>query len=203
MPFKNIIMKTLRMLLVLTLLCGGLYPAAVSLLAGLFFPDQAGGSLLVNGSRASASRLLAYGEAGTGYFHFRPSACGYSTLPGSGSNLAPSSKAWHDSLAVRRRHFLSENGLAETTQVPAEMLCASASGLDPHISPLAAHLQVARIVACRGGGPEDEQRLHALIEQTTREEWSVLQCAPCVNVCELNFALDNTFGMSTLQRERP
>ncbi len=193
----------LRLILFMTLFCGGLYPAAVTLLARLFFPHQAGGSLLRADGQISASQLLAYRDDDPGDFHFRPSACGWSTQPGAATNLAPSSAAWHDSLRVRRSRFLRENRLADTTVVPAEMLCASGSGLDPHITPGAAHLQVARITAHRGGSPDVARQLHALIDRAARRKLGNLWSTPLINVCELNFALDKNAGFTTLQREKP
>jgi K+-transporting ATPase ATPase C chain len=193
----------LRMLLILTLLCGGLYAMAVTGLARLFFPVRSRGSLLVSNGRITASRLLAYENAGAAYFQFRPSASGYSALPGSAANFAPSSAAWQDSLGARRSRFIQENGLSDTTRVPVEMLCASGSGLDPHITAEAAHMQVARIVASRGGGEPEKQHLHELIDRAARRRWNMLRGRPLVNVCELNFILDNTGGFTILRREEP
>ncbi|HOT97370.1 MAG TPA: potassium-transporting ATPase subunit C [bacterium] len=203
MKLRSDAVASLRMLLVMTLICGGLYPAAVTLLARLFFPHQAGGSLLRVEGQVSASRLLAYRDDDPVDFHFRPSACGWNTMPGTASNLAPSSGAWHDSLRVRRSRFLRENRLADTTRVPAEMLCSSGSGLDPDISPAAAHLQVMRIVMCRGGGPEETQQLHLLIDSATRQNSATLWGAPIVNVSELNYRLNKTYGFITLQKATP
>ncbi|HOC89060.1 MAG TPA: potassium-transporting ATPase subunit C [bacterium] len=203
MTLHKLFIAALRMLLVLSLLCGVVYPTAVTVLAHLFFPQQAGGSLLVSQGRITASRLLAYGNAGAGYFHFRPSACRWNTLPASASNLALSSVAWRDSLAVRHDRFISENGLAASAKVPVEMLCASGSGLDPHITPAAAHLQVARIIANRGKAKPEEVRLHALIDRSARRSWRTLWSAPRVNVCNLNYILDNTPEFSTLKQEQP
>lgn len=196
-------MAALRMLLVLSLLCGVFYPTAVTVSAHLFFPRQAGGSLLVSEGRITASHLLAYGNAEAGYFHFRPSACRWNTLPASGSNLAPSSAAWRDSLALRHARFIRENGLAASAKVPVEMLCASSSGLDPHITPAAAHLQVARIIAGRGKAKPEEAQLHTLIDRAARRSWRTIWNAPWVNVCDLNYILDNTPEFSTLKQEQP
>lgn len=193
-------LAALRMLLILTLLCGGFYSMAVTGVAQLFFPDRCRGSLLTSNGRITASRLLAYGNVSAGYFQFRPSASNYSALPGSATNFAPSSAAWHDSLAVRRSRFICENGLTDSTRVPVEMLCASGSGLDPHITAEAAHMQVARIVASRGGGERENQKLHALIDQAAWPHWSLLREMKYVNVCELNFILDNNEGFITLRK---
>ncbi len=203
MTLRDHCIVALRMLLILTLLCGVFYPTAVTVSAHLFFPRQAGGSLLVSAGRITASRLLAYGNAGAGYFHFRPSACHWNTLPASASNLATSSAAWRDSLAVRHDRFISENDLAASAKVPVEMLCASGSGLDPHITPAAAHLQVARIVAGRGKAKPEEVQLHTLIDHAARRSWTTLWSAPLVNVCDLNYILDNTPEFSTLKQEQP
>ncbi len=156
--------------------------------------------MLVAQRQISGSRLLAYKNPGEGYFHFRPSACDYNTLPGSAANFAPSSAAWRDSVQARRLRFIKENGLTDRVIVPVEMLCASASGLDPHISPAAAYLQVARIIAFREKGPEQAKQLNDMIAAVSQLQLAGLGEVPHVNVAELNFILDNTPEFSTLKK---
>jgi potassium-transporting ATPase KdpC subunit len=190
----------LRMLLCFTFLCGGLYPVVVTLLAHGLFPQQANGSLFFAKGQIAGSRLLAYKNPGEGYFHFRPSACDYSTLPGSAANFAPSSAAWRDSVQARRCRFRKENNPADSSTVPVEMLCASASGLDPHISPAAAHMQVARIIAFRQKSPAHERRLNDMIDAASQPWLAGLAGPSRINVAELNFILDNTAEFSTLKK---
>ena len=182
----------LRLLITLTVLCGGLYPLLITGLAHVFFPQQAGGSLLTQNGRIVGSRLLAQNSADAGYFHPRPSACAYHTLPGFASNFAVSSSAFRDSIAVRQNRLQKENKLSADDVVPVDMLCASASGLDPHISPAAARMQIARIAAARHLNAKTRKRLEEMVEQMTESRQLGFLGEPRVNVLALNFFLDNT-----------
>jgi len=144
----------------------------VALLVQSLFPRQAGGSLLFLNGHPAGSGLLGQKNDLTGYFHPRPSACGYSTLPSGASNAAPTSAALRDSIDHRRIRFLKENGLPVETVVPPEMLCASGSGLDPHISPEAARLQVERVARERNWNAMQTMRLKGLVnDMTESRQW--------------------------------
>ena len=139
--------------LVLALLCCGAYPLAVTMVARAIFPERAAGSLLRDeDGRVRGSRLLGQPFAGPGYLHPRPSAAGagYDAANSGGSNLGPTSRKLREQVAARIAAYRAENGLAAEAAVPADAVTASASGLDPHISPRNAALQSPRIARARG-----------------------------------------------------
>lgn len=176
--------------LVLAAVCCGLYPLLVYGLAQTFFHDKANGSLIVAGDgTVRGSRLIGQPFAAGKYFHPRPSSAGngYDAANSSGSNLGPTSKKLHDAIRDRVAAYRAENGLKETDAVPADAVTASASGLDPHISPANAALQTARVALARG---ISIATVSALVEQSTeRPDFGVLGDAR-VNVLQLNLALD-------------
>jgi K+-transporting ATPase ATPase C chain len=199
MRIRSVWLKSFLLWAVFTALCGGLYPLVVTLLAQCLFPKQANGSLVTLNGRLAGSALLGQKNGDPGYFHGRPSACGYSTLPSAASNLAPTSAALRDSIVQRRSRFLKENGLAENTAVPAEMLFTSGSGLDPHISPQAARLQAERIAAHRHWNVEQSREIEALVEHMTEPRQLGFLGRPRVNVFKLNYMLDSIGGFRKLK----
>ena len=174
---------------VLLFLCCAAYPAAVWVTGGLAFPDQAGGSLVQRGDRVVGSVLLAERFEAPRYFHPRPSCAGggYDASASGGSNLGPLSKALCDSVGERVRRYREENGLPGSTPVPADAVTASGSGLDPHISPENAALQVSRVASARG---MEETTVRALVLACTQGRTFGFLGEPRVNVLELNLALD-------------
>ena len=156
------------------------------------FQGQANGSLVTRDGKIIGSALLAQQFQGTNYFWPRPSACTYGTGPSglvasSGSNLGPTSGQLQTNVMNNIAAFISGNNLPTNTVVPADMVFASASGLDPHISPEAAQLQIARVAASRG---LSEEKVKALVDRFTEPpQWGFLGQAR-VNVLLLNVALD-------------
>lgn len=177
----------LFMLTALTLLTGVLYPLVVTGIAQLAFPRQANGSLVMTGDTVVGSALLGQANADPRYFQPRPSATDYGTLPSGGSNLAPTSLELAAAVAQRAADFRAANGLSAAAAVPTELLFASGSGLDPHISPDAARLQVGRVAAARG---LDEDAVAALVEAYVEGPQLTILGQPRVNVLLLNLALD-------------
>lgn len=170
------------------ILCG-LYPLVSWGLAQVLFPARANGSLIVRGGSVSGSALIGQRFSGPAYFHPRPSAAGegYDALRSGGRNLGPLSKELLDAVGRRVAEYRAENGLAPGAPVPADAVTASASGLDPHISPENARLQAARVAAARGlTEAEVLGRVAALTEGRTLGFLG----EPRVNVLELNLALD-------------
>ena len=174
------------------ILCG-VYPLMVYGAGKLLFPHQAGGSLLADKSGAvRGSALLAQNFTGVQYFHPRPSAAGangFDPTSSSGSNLGPTSSNLVANLTQNIATYRSDNGLATNAPVPADAVTASASGLDPHISPANAELQIPRVAKARG---ISEAQLRQIVRENTRGRDLGLFGEPRVNVMTLNFALDQS-----------
>ena len=186
-------MKHLRPALVsfalLTLVTGVVYPLAVTAVAQLAFPSQANGSLIVKDGAPVGSTLIGQPFDDPKYFWSRLSATspvGYNGASSSGSNLGPLNDALVD--AVKGRiDALKAADPGNFAPVPIDLVTASASGLDPHISPAAAQYQVARVARARG---LDQQAVRALVGQYTHgRQWGVFG-EPVVDVLSLNLALD-------------
>jgi potassium-transporting ATPase KdpC subunit len=173
----------------LTLLTGVLYPLIVTTVGQGLFARQANGSLIIAGERAVGSRLLGQPFSGAGYFWSRPSATGpqpYNGAISSGSNQGPTNPALET--AVKHRiEALRAAAPGNTASVPVDLVTASGSGLDPHISPAAAEYQVARVARARGFS---EQQVRELVDQATQGRTFGILGEPRVNVLELNLLLD-------------
>jgi K+-transporting ATPase ATPase C chain len=184
------IRPALLMVAVLTLLTGVAYPITVTALATLWFPGRAGGSLVRRDGRPIGSSLVGQPFSNPIYFWGRPSATAphpYNAAASSASNLGPTNPALAE--AVRARiAALRDADPANTAPVPVDLVTASASGLDPHISPAAALYQVPRVARARGL-PEDTVR-HFVGRHTEKRQLGVLG-EPRVNVLLLNLALDD------------
>jgi len=187
-------MKTIsiafRIFLILTLLTGIAYPLLVTGITQVAFPSKANGSLILHQNRVVGSEWIGQTFDSAVYFTSRPSAISYQTLPSGGSNLGLTSSKLKGQVDARKKQFLASNGLDEKTVVPSEMLFASASGLDPHISPEAALLQVNRISAARHLNSTQKQKLFQLIEQHTEKPQFYCLGEKRVNVVLLNLSLD-------------
>lgn len=187
---KTQLIISLKIFAVLTVLCGVAYPLLISGVAQLTFPEKANGSLIVQDNKVVGSELIGQKFDREDYFWSRPSATGYSAMPSGGSNLGPSSETLRQQVAGRASAWKAANPATTSEPIPSEMLLASGSGLDPHISPRAALLQVDRVAKARQFSSEQKLRLVALInEQTESRQFSVLGEAR-INVLMLNLALD-------------
>ncbi len=179
---------------VFTLLLGFAYPLAVTGLARLIFPWQATGSIVTRGGRAVGSSLLGQPFRGPGFFHGRPSATVGHPCNGAnsgGSNLGPTNPRLRGVVA-ERLDALRRDGVSSPT-VPPELVCASGSGLDPHLSPAGAACQVPRVAAARRLPEEDVRRM--VEARTEGRTWGILGEAR-VNVLLLNMDLDRRAGPS-------
>lgn len=183
---KSAIRPAIVILLLLTLLTGLLYPLAVTGVGQALLPRQANGSLIIAGERVVGSDLIGQNFAAPRYFHPRPSAAGdgYDAAASSGSNLGPTSADLKASIEERVAAARSE-GVAGP--VPADMVAASGSGLDPHVSPANALAQVQRVAAARGMSAD---AVRALVERSIEAPTVGILGEPHVNVLLLNRQLD-------------
>lgn len=156
--------------------------------AQILFPYQAGGSLIYVNGTVVGSELIGQNFSSPGYFHSRPSAVDYNASNSGGSNYGATSAALMDQVTQRVAKVRSENDLSPNASVPADMVLASGSGLDPHISPENAMLQVQRVAKARGL-PESDVR--ALVGQHIEGPQFGFLGADRVNVLKLNIALDD------------
>lgn len=193
---KPMLAKQLRPALVATAVLAALtglgYPALVTGLAQLLFPRQANGSLVTVDGRVVGSELIGQGFSRPEYFHPRPSAAGagYDATASGGTNKGPTDRKLADTLIAGS---VAEVRATESVSgpLPADMVTRSASGLDPHISPANASLQVARVAAARGVGADLVREL--LARYTEGRQFGFFG-EPRVNVLMLNIALDSAFG---------
>jgi K+-transporting ATPase ATPase C chain len=188
----------LRATVVTLVLTGLAYPLAVTGLSQIFFPRQANGSLVTDEKgNIVGSELIGQPFSSRAYFQGRPSAAGesgYDPTSSSGSNLGPTSAKLRERAEKDAARLAAENPGAGP--VPAELVTASASGLDPHISPKAALWQAKRVAQARNVSPE---RIEAVVRANVEgREFGVLG-EPRVNVLLLNLALDRQFGKPTQQ----
>jgi K+-transporting ATPase ATPase C chain len=187
---KTQLIISIKIFAVLTVLCGVIYPLFITGIAQLVFPAKANGSLIVQGNKVIGSELIGQKFDSIIYFSSRPSATDYSPMPSGGSNLGPTSSKLKQLVSERTSQFTKFNQLTGSEAIPSEMLYASASGLDPHISPKAAMLQVERIVKARNLNDEQKQKLVKVIADQTELPQYLILGEPRINVLELNLTLD-------------
>jgi K+-transporting ATPase ATPase C chain len=181
-------------MLFFTLFLGLAYPLATTGVAQLIFPDQANGSIIERDGAPVASSLIGQsfidpetGRAQEGYFRGRPSAVNYGAVPSGGSNLGPTSAELHHRIAADAQVIREENRLEDGVLIPVDLVTTSGSGLDPHISPASAELQVSRVARERD---LDENVVRRLVHEYTEGRALGFLGEPRVNVVELNLALD-------------
>ncbi len=184
----------LRLLLVMTVLTGILYPLALTMFAQSLFPEMANGSLLEHNHKLVGSRLIGQKFETDRYFWSRPSAIGYQPLPSGGSNLGMTSLKLKELYDTRKKLFIQKNKINSSIEIPAEMLYSSASGLDPHISVKAAELQIDRIAQARHLEATEIQQVSLILKQFTEKRQLYLLGEPRINVLLVNIELDKIFN---------
>ena len=171
-----------------TVICGGIYPAVVTGVAYAVFPKQAKGSIITDKSNHEiGSSLIGQPFSDAKYFWPRPSSTtdfGYNPMGSSGSNYGPTNPDFIKTVGDRVKAF---RNTGVTSSLPADLVEASASGLDPHITPAAANVQIARVAKARGMG---EEELSRIVAAHTEERQFGFLGEPRVNVLELNVKLD-------------
>jgi K+-transporting ATPase ATPase C chain len=185
----NQLIPAFRMILVLTVLTGVIYPGLVTGVTHLVFPNQAAGSLIEKDGKVIGSKLIGQNFTKPIYFSPRPSAAGndgYDASSSSGSNFGSTNQKLVDRMKAAGEKFRKENP-AFTGPIPADLTTTSASGLDPDISPASAYAQAPRVAQARG---VDEQMVRELIDKSTEGRTMGLLGDPRVNVLQLNLAMD-------------
>ncbi len=190
MLFLRQIRPALVVFVLLSLFTGAAYPLAITGIAQAVFTRQANGSLVPAGGHVVGSSLIGQANADLRYFWPRPSAINFNPLPSGGSNLGPTSAALRKAVADRASQLRAANHLPADTPLPADLLFASGSGLDPDISPEAVRLQIDRVAQARQFTPAQRQALAALVERSIEPPQLGLLGQPRVNVLLLNLALD-------------
>lgn len=185
-------MKTLlqscMIFVVMTVLTGLAYPFLVTGAGQTLFPDEANGQIINRDGKAVASNILAQKITSPSYFWPRPSAVDYNARASSGSNLGPTSADLKKLYEERRKALIEAH--PDQGEPPQDLLFASASGLDPEISPAAAVYQLNRVANARNLNEEQKEKLKSLIQQYTQGPTLGFMGDSRLNVMELNFALD-------------
>ncbi|HRZ24251.1 MAG TPA: potassium-transporting ATPase subunit KdpC [Candidatus Contendobacter sp.] len=186
---KTLIRPAVTLFILLSVITGLIYPLLVTGIGQALFPQQAAGSLIERDGKLIGSRLIGQNFTDPKYFWGRPSATSpypYNAAASGGSNLGPLNPALKEAVESRVKALrIADPGNA--APVPVDLVTASASGLDPHISPAAAEYQVTRVARARGLAPETVRNL--VTQQTENRQWGIFG-EPRVNVLELNLALD-------------
>ncbi len=186
-------------LLLFTLLCGVIHPVLVTAIAGTIFPHQAQGSIIMRDGKPVGSELIAQPFSDPKYFWPRLSAASYNGASSGGSNFGPTAPALLD--AVKRRIAdLRAAGPENKMPIPVDLVTASGSGLDPHITPAAAQYQLNRVARARNLTTADVQKL---VDRFTSERTFGVLGEPTVNVLQLNLALDGMTSSGAAPAKMP
>lgn len=187
---KKQVLISIKIFALFTILLGLIYPLLITAVAQLTFPAKANGSLIIHENKVIGSELIGQKFDSAAYFTSRPSATDYSAMPSGGSNFGFSSSKLRQLVDDRKNQWVRVNQLAESDKIPSEMLFASASGLDPHISPEAALLQVNRIAKTRQFSETQKQQLVGLVKNFSLGPQFFILGENRVNVLLLNLELD-------------
>jgi K+-transporting ATPase ATPase C chain len=186
-------LTALRLLILMTILTGVLYPLAVTGISRLAFPWTSTGSIVTIGGKAAGSALIGQKFENPKYFRPRPSASDYGAVPSGASNLGTTSAALKKAFDERKKYWndlLARYGIEAAADIPSDLLFASGSGLDPHISPEAALFQAPIVIAARDFSPKQAALLRELIAKRTEHPIMGFMGQSRVNVLLLNRDLD-------------
>jgi potassium-transporting ATPase KdpC subunit len=189
---KRMILSSFLMILVMTVLLGLVYPLVMTGISLVLFPKQAGGSIIYKEGKPAGSTLIGQSFSQERYLHGRPSAAGekgYDGLASGGSNLGPTSRKLLTAAGKCRDDIKKENLLSAEIRIPSDLVLASGSGLDPHISPPAAIIQADRIARARGIAVDEVRKV---IAARTEKPFLGFIGEPRVNVLMVNMDLDSS-----------
>jgi K+-transporting ATPase ATPase C chain len=181
----------LKFLVLMIILTGLVYPGLVTIITSIFSPNEAQGSLVKSNGVIIGSKLIGQNFDSQKYFWSRPSFNNYNPLPSGASNLCVSNPLLINKVIQREKDFYQANKIKEDLNIPPEMVTASASGLDPHISPTAAFLQVNRIAQARGMDRAGQDKLIDLVNDLTENRQFSFLGEPRINVFLLNLKIDS------------
>ncbi|SHL87895.1 K+-transporting ATPase ATPase C chain [Chitinophaga jiangningensis] len=183
---KKYLLPSIKLTIVLVVLLGGIYPL---LLAGIakMAPGEGDGVTVTHNGKVVGYEQIGQKFTEDKYFWSRPSAVDYNAAGSGGSNKAPGNEDYLKIVQERIDTFLAHNPEVKKSEIPAELVTASASGLDPHLSPAAAYIQVARVAKARSISPE---KIKQLVSDNTQPPVLGMLGTPTVNVLKLNVALD-------------
>lgn len=187
---KKIIIQSFKIFLFITILTGFIYPLVILLIGQIIFPYQANGSLIVKDGNVIGSELLGQNFSDSIYFQSRPSAINYNPMPSGASNLGLSSALLKEQVNTREIEFRKNNLLDDSISVPPDILFASASGVDPHISVESAKLQINRIIKSRNFKPDKSRLIYNLVDSLAEYPQFGILGNQVVNVLNLNLKLD-------------
>jgi K+-transporting ATPase ATPase C chain len=197
---KKIIIQSLKLFLMITVLTGLIYPLVILLIGQIIFPFQANGSLIVKNGKVIGSELLGQNFSDSIYFQSRPSAINYNPMPSGASNLALSNALLKEQVNTRKLEFRGNNFLSDSINVPSDMLFASGSGVDPHISAESAKLQINRIIKSRNLEPDKSKLLYNLVDSLAEYPQFEILGNQVVNVLNLNLKLDEVSEAWKIQK---
>lgn len=180
----------IKVLFIMTILTGIIYPLVMTGIAQLSYPHKANGSLIMKDNIIIGSELIGQNFDSIVYFSSRPSAIGYNPIPSGATNYGPTSDTLRKLVNGRRILFAENNSIVDTANVPKEMIFASGSGLDPHISPEAAQLQIDRISDARHFNSDQKQRLLQSVKDMSEKPQFLFLGEERINVLLLNIELD-------------
>jgi K+-transporting ATPase ATPase C chain len=180
----------LKFLLLMTILTGIIYPLLMTGIAQVCFPSKANGSLIFKNGKVIGSSLIGQKSDSSIYFWSRPSAIGYNPVPSGATNYGPTSDTLKKLVMSRRELFAKMNSVTDLSSVPKEMIFASGSGLDPHISPEAALMQVDRISVARHFTPDQKEKLIERVRELKEPPQLLFLGEERINVLILNMELD-------------
>jgi potassium-transporting ATPase KdpC subunit len=179
------------------LITGIFYPLIMTGVAQVVFPKKSNGSMIIKNGKLIGSELIGQRFDSSIYFWSRPSSIDYNPVPSGASNLGPTSEKLKKQVADRRTLFASENSVTDINSIPKEMIFASGSGMDPHISPKAALLQIDRITKARNLSGVQKEKLVKLVKSMVELPQFGIFGESRVNVLKLNLAMDSLFTKSS------